>query len=77
MFHFYHSELYYDYIKFIPLASKLYYQEKTIVSSGVSNTEIHTHTKKIYLEQLDQLKLFIFGKKVKPNKDSNSKAEKY
>ena len=42
MFHFYHSELYYEHIKFIPLASKLYYQEKTTVSSGVSNTEIHT-----------------------------------
>ena len=73
MFHFYHSELYYEHIKFIPLASKLYYQEKTLYHQEFRTLK-YTH-KKIYLEQLDQLKLFIFGKKVKPNKDSNSKAE--
>jgi hypothetical protein len=63
MFHFYHSELYYDYIKFIPLASKLYYQEKTIVSSGVSNTEIHTHKKDIFRTIGPTKALYFWGKR--------------
>ena len=47
MFHFYHSELYYEHIKFIPLASKLYYQEKTLYHQEF-RTPKYTHKKDIF-----------------------------